>query len=66
MEINHQKKQQAYRFITGKDDSEFCKRVAQALEDGYQLYGNPCHTYNEAEQIMFCAQAIVLPEFFKQ
>ncbi len=64
MEHNPSSKQ-AYRFITGKDDAEFCKRVAQALEDGYQLYGNPCHTYNDKEQMMFCAQAVVLPQFLK-
>ena len=58
-------KRQAYRFITGKDDSEFCKRVAKALEDGYRLYGNPCHTYNKEAKTMFCGQAVVLPEFLK-
>ena len=27
----------AYRLLTGPDDAEFCRRVSDALEDGYVL-----------------------------
>jgi hypothetical protein len=30
-----------YRLLTGSDDDAFCRRVSQALELGYQLYGSP-------------------------
>ena len=58
-------KPKAYRFITGKDDAEFCQRVSNALEDGYVLYGNPQYTYNKSEKSMYCAQAVVLKKFSK-
>ncbi|WP_020590447.1 DUF1737 domain-containing protein [Kiloniella laminariae] len=51
---------QRYRFITGRDDDQFCKRVSQALSDGYQLYGSPSLTFNGTEVI--CGQAVVWPE----
>ncbi|MCZ4281203.1 DUF1737 domain-containing protein [Kiloniella laminariae] len=50
---------QRYRFITGKDDDQFCKRVSQALNDGYHLYGSPSLTFNGTEVI--CGQAVVWP-----
>ena len=31
----------AYRYLTGKDDAAFCHRVTQALNNGWQLYGQP-------------------------
>jgi hypothetical protein len=30
-----------YRLLTGSDDDAFCRRVSEALELGYQLYGSP-------------------------
>ena len=53
----------AYRFITGPDDANFCKRVAQALEEGYVLYGYPQYHYNKSEKIMYCGQAVINPKF---
>ena len=35
-----------YRLLTGKDDDAFCKRVSEALIDGYQLYGSPAAAFN--------------------
>ncbi|WP_299371944.1 DUF1737 domain-containing protein [uncultured Kiloniella sp.] len=49
-----------YRFITGKDDDKFCKRISQALEDGYQLYGSPSLTFNGEDVI--CGQAVIWPK----
>lgn len=50
-----------YRLLTGPDDSAFCKRVSDALAEGYQLYGSPALTY-DGEQVI-AAQAVILPAF---
>ena len=49
-----------YRYLTGKDDDNFCKRVSQALDEGYQLHGSPALTFNGKDVI--CGQAIIWPE----
>jgi hypothetical protein len=33
-----------YRILTGRDDADFCHRVSEAIELGYELYGSPCIT----------------------
>jgi len=48
----------AYRLLTGPDDDEFCRRVSQALGEGYRLYGSPAVTF-DGERVM-AAQALVL------
>ena len=30
-----------YRFLTGPDDSSFCRRITEALQNGWELYGDP-------------------------
>ncbi len=50
----------AYRYLTGKDNREFCERVSAALEDGYVLYGHPALAFNGEH--MVAGQAVVLPE----
>ena len=47
-----------YRLITGPDDHAFCKRISDALSDGYELYGSPAITCNNGTNIV--AQAVVL------
>jgi hypothetical protein len=49
----------SYRLLTGPDDDAFCRRVSEALELGYQLYGSPAVTFN-GEGVMV-AQAILWP-----
>lgn len=49
-----------YRLITGKDDSEFCKRISGLIDDGYILYGSPSLTFNG--EYVVAAQAVILPE----
>jgi hypothetical protein len=49
----------AYRLLTGPDDASFCRRVSEALEMGYKLYGSPAATFNGTSVIV--AQAIVWP-----
>jgi len=50
-----------YRLLTGPDDATFCKRVSDALDEGYQLYGSPSLTYSRERVI--AAQAVILPRF---
>ncbi|GAB3990241.1 hypothetical protein GCM10029978_117600 [Actinoallomurus acanthiterrae] len=47
-----------YRLLTGPDDAEFCKRVSEALEQGYELHGSPAVTFDG--QRVIAAQALVL------
>ncbi len=49
-----------YRLITGKDDANFCKRISNALKEGYKLYGSPSVTYNGKDVV--AAQAVILAE----
>ena len=46
-----------YSFITGPDDTEFCKRVSAKLNDGWQLYGSPSLSHDGDKVI--AGQAIV-------
>ena len=46
-----------YRFLTGADDAAFCRRVTEALQNGWELYGNPQLT-GDANGC-FCGQAVV-------
>lgn len=46
-----------YRLITGPDDAEFCRRVSEALDNGYVLHGSPAITFNGTTAI--AAQAVV-------
>ena len=48
---------QIYRFLTGKDDADFCHKVTKALSDGWQLYGDPQYTGSEFFGLR-CAQAV--------
>ena len=47
-----------YRLLTGPDDAAFCKRVSDALADGYKLYGSPAITARDGQN--YVAQAVVL------
>ncbi len=48
-----------YRYLTGVDDSAFCKRVSAALNKGWQLQGDPTLTYDASRGRVICGQAIV-------
>ncbi len=47
-----------YRLLTGPDDVSFCRRVSEALEAGYQLYGSPAMTFDGNSVIV--SQAVIL------
>lgn len=49
----------AYRLLTGKDDSAFCHRITEALNNGWELYGPPSVTFDPVRGHVVCAQAIV-------
>ncbi|WP_312267039.1 DUF1737 domain-containing protein [Neisseria sp.] len=36
-----------YRMLTGADDAEFCRRVTEALQQGWELYGSPSMTHTD-------------------
>ncbi|MEW6220304.1 MAG: DUF1737 domain-containing protein [Thermodesulfobacteriota bacterium] len=46
-----------YTYLTGPDDSTFCKRVCERLNNGWQLYGNPTLTFDGKNVI--AGQALV-------
>ncbi len=50
---------QAYRLLTGADDSAFCHKVTEALARGWQLHGAPAYAHDPATGAMRCAQAVV-------
>lgn len=49
-----------YRLLTGIDDAGFCKKVSEALDEGYVLHGSPCCTFDGRNLLV--AQAVILPE----
>jgi hypothetical protein len=48
-----------YRYLTGPDDASFCHRVTAALNKGWELYGQPTLTYDQAKGHVVCGQAII-------
>ena len=49
-----------YRLLTGPDDANFCRRVSEALDLGWQLYGSPSIMFNGKDVI--AAQALLWPK----
>ena len=48
-----------YRHLTGFDDSAFCKKVSEALNRGWTLYGSPTLTFDALQGRVICGQAVV-------
>ena len=46
-----------YKFITGPDDSKFCARITEFLNNGWKLYGSPAMTYDG--KTVIAGQAII-------
>lgn len=57
MAANQKKK---YVLLTGKDDSAFCQRVSDRIDEGYELYGSPSLSFNWRKLQPWVAQALVL------
>jgi hypothetical protein len=45
-----------YRYLTGKDDAAFCHRVTDALNRGWQLYGQPTLTFDQKRGEVICGK----------
>jgi hypothetical protein len=59
--MEHVRERLRYQLISGPDDTEFCRRVSGALDEGYELHGSPSMTVSSG-QIMV-AQAVILPPY---
>lgn len=46
-----------YKLITGPDDSTFCARITEFLNNGWKLHGNPTMTYDG--KTVIAGQAII-------
>ncbi|WP_419740407.1 DUF1737 domain-containing protein [Ruegeria sp.] len=47
-----------YRLLTEEDTSAFCHKVSDALAKGWELYGDPSYAFDQAKNVMRCAQAV--------
>lgn len=47
-----------YRLLTGSDDAAFCKKVSEALNQGWSLYGSPSVATN-SDGSAICGQAVI-------
>lgn len=52
----------ACRLLTGPDTPAFCQCVADALAEGYVLYGSPSCSVNSETGRVIVAQAVIRPE----
>lgn len=50
---------QVYRFLTEDDTAAFCHKVSEALSKGWELYGDPQYSFDHANGVMRCGQAVV-------
>ncbi len=50
---------QLYRLLTEDDTSAFCHKVSLAISNGWALYGDPQYSFDHANGVMRCAQAVV-------
>jgi hypothetical protein len=49
----------AYRFLTGPDDSSFCRRVTDLLNNGWELAGPGSLTFDPVQGRVICGQPLV-------
>lgn len=47
-----------YRLLTADDTSAFCHKVSDALDKGWELYGDPTYGFDAANGVMRCGQAV--------
>lgn len=50
-----------YRLLTGSDDTAFCQRVSDLLDQGFELHGSPSVTYDAERRCVITAQAVLWP-----
>jgi hypothetical protein len=51
-----------YRFLTGPDDRSFCDKVTEAINEGWELFGDPQLTFDAVKGRVICGQAIIREE----
>lgn len=49
----------AFRYITGPDDAEFCMRVTELLNRGWELAGPATLTFDMNQGRVICGQTLV-------
>jgi hypothetical protein len=59
--MEHVRERLRYQLITGPDDTEFCRRVSAALDEGYELHGSPSLALSAGQLVV--AQAVILPPY---
>ncbi len=47
-----------YRFLSADDNSSFCHKVTEALNEGWVLHGDPTYAFDHANGVMRCGQAV--------
>jgi hypothetical protein len=47
-----------YRLLTEDDTSAFCHKVSEALAKGWVLHGDPVYSFDTANGVMRCGQAV--------
>jgi hypothetical protein len=52
-----------YRCLTSPDDDKFCKRVSDALAQGWRLHGSPALAYDTQKGQVIVAQAVLWPDY---
>ncbi|MFK7901515.1 MAG: DUF1737 domain-containing protein [Nitratireductor sp.] len=48
-----------YRFLTGPDDASFCHKITKALNEGWELHGNPNYAPDTKSGELRCGQAVI-------
>ena len=48
-----------YRLLTGGDDAAFCKKISEAMNKGWELYGSPTMSFDTTTKKVICGQAVV-------
>jgi hypothetical protein len=49
----------AYRYITGPDDSAFCRRITELLNRGWELAGPATLTFDALQGRVICGQPMI-------
>ena len=48
-----------YRFLSADDTAAFCHKVTEALNKGWDLHGSPSMTFDAANGVTRCGQAVI-------
>lgn len=48
-----------YRYISAPEGFVFSQRISLAMQEGWELYGNPVMTFDPVLKVMMAGQAII-------